>query len=235
MDVPESKGTDQRGLKDASKPYGIFLRSLGWLLLKLGGWTIVGDRPKARKMVVVAAPHTSNWDFVWVLAFATHYQLRISWLGKHTLFKAPFGGFMRWLGGIPVRRNRRGNLVEDLVETYGEYEALALTVPPEGTRGAAEYWKSGFYHIARGANVPILLSFLCYENRTGGFGPELLPTGDVRADMDRVRAFYRDKVGRRADLFSHIRLREEDEAGSPESAEPAASSAATAASAAVEQ
>lgn len=229
MEAPETNPSDQRGLKDAAQPYGIFLRSVGWLLLKLGGWTIIGERPHAKKLVVVAAPHTSNWDFVWVLAFATHFQLRISWLGKHTLFRAPFGWFMRWLGGVPVTRHRRGNLVDDLIETFGEYEALALAVPPEGTRGATDRWKSGFYHIARGADVPILLSFLCYENRTGGFGPEIVPTGDVRADMDRVRDFYRDKVGKRADLFSHIRLREEEEQ------EAAAAGTEAVASAAVEQ
>lgn len=204
----------QRRGKDASKPYGIFLRTLGWLLLKLGGWTVTGERPTAKRLVVVAAPHTSNWDFVWVLAFATHYQLRISWLGKNTLFKAPFGGFMRWLGGIPVYRQKKTNLVDELVETYGEYEALALTVPPEGTRGQADYWKSGFYHIAKGAGVPILLSYLCYENKMGGFGPELWTSDDVRADMDKVRAFYAGKVGKRADLSSRIRLREEDAAAS---------------------
>jgi len=200
--------------KDASKPYGIFLRSLGWILLKLGGWEVTGERPKARRMVVVAAPHTSNWDFVWVLAFATHYQLRISWLGKHTLFKAPFGGFMRWLGGIPVYRHAKTNLVEELVTTYGEYDALALTIPPEGTRGQAEYWKSGFYHIARRADVPILLSYLCYEQKIGGFGPEVWTSDDVRADMDKIREFYVGKVGKRAEQNSRIRLREEDESDS---------------------
>ena len=206
----DSEGTQRRG-KDASKPYGIFLRSLGWILLKIGGWEVTGERPKARRMVVVAAPHTSNWDFVWVLAFATHYQLRISWLGKHTLFKFPFGGFMRWLGGIPVYRHARTNLVDELVTTYGEYDALALTIPPEGTRGQAEYWKSGFYHIARRAEVPILLSYLCYEKKIGGFGPEIWTSDDVRADMDKIREFYVGKVGKRAAHNSRIRLREEDE------------------------
>lgn len=121
---------------------------------------------------------------------------------------------MRWLGGIPVYRQKKTNLVDELVETYGEYEALALTVPPEGTRGQADYWKSGFYHIAKGAGVPILLSYLCYENKMGGFGPELWTSDDVRADMDKVRAFYAGKVGKRADLSSRIRLREEDAAAS---------------------
>jgi 1-acyl-sn-glycerol-3-phosphate acyltransferase len=197
--------------KDASRPYGRLIRVLGWLLVRLGGWTVVGERPMAKKMVLVAAPHTSNWDFIWVLAFAAHFELRISWLGKRSLFKWPFGPFMRMLGGVPVVRHRRGNMVQELVETFDQYEGLVLAVPPEGTRRQTEYWKSGFYHIARGAHVPILLSFLCYENRTGGFGPEVMPTGDVRADMDRIRDFYRDKVGKRADLFSHIRLREEEE------------------------
>lgn len=213
------KASVDTGARDASKPYGWFLRALGWVLLKGGGWKIIGERPTAKKVVVVAAPHTSNWDFVWVLAFATHYDLRISWLGKHTLFTPPFAWFMRWLGGIPVVRDRRGNLVDQIIDAFAEYESLALAVPPEGTRGQSEYWKSGFYHIARGANVPILLSYLCYENRTGGFGPELVPTGDVRRDMDVIREFYKDKIGRRADLVSRIHLREEEERPPPDSQE----------------
>ncbi|MEO2167130.1 MAG: acyltransferase, partial [bacterium] len=112
---------------------------------------------------------------------------------------------------VSVQRDRRANRAEEFIETFDEYERLILTVPPEGTRGQTEYWKSGFYHIARGANVPILLSFLCYENKTAGFGPVVMPTGDLRVDMDRIREFYFDKIGKRADLFSRIRLREEDE------------------------
>ncbi len=214
---PESSREREAGPlrgKDAAKPYGIFLRSVGWLLLKLGGWTATGERPKAKRLVVVAAPHTSNWDFVWVLAFATQFQLRISWLGKHTLFKVPFGGFMGWLGGIPVHRHAKTNLVKELVATFDKYEALALTVPPEGTRGQADYWKSGFYHIASGARVPILLSYLCYESKTGGFGPELWTSDDMGADMDQIRDFYAGKVGKYPDLSSRMRLREEGEVGS---------------------
>lgn len=215
MQAPTESVHNESHGKDASRPYGWFIRALGWLLLRLGGWTMVGERPTAKKMVLVAAPHTSNWDFVWVLACATHFQVRISWLGKHSLFKWPFGPFMRMLGGVPVQRHRRGNMVEELIATFDEYEGLILTVPPEGTRRQTEYWKSGFYHIARGANVPILLSFLSYENKTGGFGPAVMPTRDVRADMDQIRDFYRDKAGKRADLFSRIRLREEDEPSTP--------------------
>jgi 1-acyl-sn-glycerol-3-phosphate acyltransferase len=211
MQTPTNSMRSERHGKDASRPYGWVIRAIGWLLLRIGGWTMVGERPTAKKMVLVAAPHTSNWDFVWVLACATHFRVRISWLGKHSLFKWPFGPFMRMLGGVSVQRDRRANLVEEFIETFDEYEGLILTVPPEGTRGQTEYWKSGFYHIARGANVPILLSFLCYENKTAGFGPAVMPTGDMRVDMDRIREFYCDKIGKRADLFSRIRLREEDE------------------------
>ena len=206
----ERKRREERRGKDAAKPYGVFMRTLSWLLLKGGGWTVTGHRPQSKRVFVVSAPHTSNWDFVWVLSFAVHFQLRISWLGKHTLFKKPFGGFMRSLGGIPVIRHERTNLVQDLIQTYEEYDALALTVPPEGTRGHTEYWKSGFYQIAKGAGVPLLLSYLCYETKEGGFGPEVWTTDDVRSDMDKVREFYRGKVGKHAKLNSQIRLREED-------------------------
>jgi len=119
---------------------------------------------------------------------------------------------MRALGGIPVRRDKRENLVESLAALFEEYEDLALVVPAEGTRHHVDYWKSGFYHIARTANVPIVMSYLDYTEGRGGFGPAFYPSGDVRKDMDAIRAFYDGKQGKFPELFGHIRLREEDDA-----------------------
>jgi 1-acyl-sn-glycerol-3-phosphate acyltransferase len=159
--------------------------------------------------VLIAAPRTSNWDLAYLLALAEAFDLHVSWLGKHTLFRPPLGFVMRRVGGIPVVRHQRGQLVAEAAKLFSEREELALVVPAEGTRGRAEYWKSGFYHIARSAGVPIVCGYLDYARRRGGFGLTLNATGDVGADMDRIRAFYADKVGRYPEKFGPVRLREE--------------------------
>jgi 1-acyl-sn-glycerol-3-phosphate acyltransferase len=178
-------------------------------LLWLTGWRPEGERPAARRFVLIAAPHTSNWDLAYLLALAVVFDVRISWMGKHALFRAPLGWFMRAAGGIPVVRHRRGNLVEQAAQLLRDSDALALVVPSEGTRGYVPHWKSGFYHIARAADVPIVLGYLDYSRKRGGFGPELIPTDDVRADMEEIRAFYADKVGRHPEQTGEIRLKEE--------------------------
>jgi 1-acyl-sn-glycerol-3-phosphate acyltransferase len=130
-------------------------------------------------------------------------------MGKHTLFRGPMGWFMTRVGGIPVWRHRRENVVKQMVKVLHTSKALALTVPPEGTRGYTDHWKSGFYHIAREAQVPIVMGYLDYARKRGGFGPQLLPTGDVRRDMDEIRRFYADKTGKYPECFSRVRLEEE--------------------------
>jgi 1-acyl-sn-glycerol-3-phosphate acyltransferase len=179
-----------------------------WFLSRTG-WQPEGTRPAERRFVLVAAPHTSNWDLAYLLALAAVLDVRVSWLGKHVLFRPPLGWLMRRLGGIPVVRHRRGNLVAQAAQTFAESAELALVVPAEGTRSYSEHWKSGFYHIARTADVPIVLGYLDYARRRGGFGPALRATGDVRKDMDGIRSFYADKVGRYPDQFGPVRLKEE--------------------------
>jgi 1-acyl-sn-glycerol-3-phosphate acyltransferase len=159
--------------------------------------------------VLIAAPHTSNWDLAYLLALGEAFELRVSWLGKHTLFRPPLGAVMRSVGGIPVVRHKKGQLVTEAAKLFAERKELALVVPAEGTRSRSEYWKSGFYHIARSAGVPIVCGYLDYARKRGGFGLAVLPTGDVRADMDRIRAFYADKVGRFPEKFGPVRLQEE--------------------------
>lgn len=183
---------------------------LGHLLLKLAGWTSNGELPERRKFVLIAAPHTSNWDFYYMLLFSWVYKLRIHWMGKHTLFKPPFGWIMKLLGGIPVDRRSKQNLVEQLAERFQTDGDYVIAIPAEGTRGYVEYWKSGFYHIAREAGVPICLGFLDYKRKEGGFGPLVKPTGDISADMDKIREFYSDKTGKYPELFGRILLRSED-------------------------
>ena len=186
----------------------------GWL--RITGWAPEGERPTAERFVLIAAPHTSNWDLVYLLALAEVYELRVSWMGKHTLFRPPFGSLFRALGGIAIRRHERADRVGAMAKEFAERERFALVVPSEATRGWAPYWKSGFYHIARRAEVPIVMGFLDYRRRRGGFGPALLASGDVKRDMDLIRAFYAGKVGKYPELFGPVRLREE------ESSEPGA-------------
>jgi 1-acyl-sn-glycerol-3-phosphate acyltransferase len=184
---------------------------LARLFLALNGWKSEGERPAARRFVLIAAPHTSNWDLAYLLAFAALFGIKLSFMAKHTLFRGPMGPIMRLLGGIPIRRHQRENVVDQMAETLRTSDDLALTVPAEGTRGYADHWKSGFYHIARKAGVPIVLSFLDYERKVGGFGPEIVPSGDLRADMKVIRDFYAGRKGRYPENFSPVRLVEEDE------------------------
>jgi 1-acyl-sn-glycerol-3-phosphate acyltransferase len=186
-------------------------RLVARIFLGIAGWKLAGDAPAVKqRYVLIAAPHTSNWDLPYLIAFALLCQLRISFMAKHSLFKPPFGWFMRLLGGIPVVRHRRGNLVDEIAEWFSERDELILVVPAEGTRSRTDYWKSGFYHIARSACVPIVCSYLDYEKRLGGFGPVIVPSGDVRKDMDEIRSFYAGKVGAYPELFAEPRLREEE-------------------------
>jgi 1-acyl-sn-glycerol-3-phosphate acyltransferase len=173
------------------------------------GWDTEGGRPVEDRFVLIAAPHTSNWDLAYLLAMASCFDIRVSWMGKHSLFLGPMGWVMRRLGGIPVARHRRGRLVDALAGEFARRDALALVVPAEGTRSYTAHWKSGFYHIARSAGVPIVMGYLDYARKRGGFGPALMPTGDIRADMDQIRDFYADKQGKYPDQFGEIRLKEE--------------------------
>jgi 1-acyl-sn-glycerol-3-phosphate acyltransferase len=184
-------------------------RFLAELLLKLAGWRIEGEIPATGAYVLIAAPHTSNWDFVWAMAIAIVLRVKLNWMGKHSLFKPLIGPlFKRW-GGIPIRRDESSNRVALIAEELRAAESMVLLVPAEGTRSYAEYWKSGFYRIASAAGVPIVLGYLDYAGRRGGFGPMLMPTGDLPADMARIRAFYSDCVGKYPHRSGPIRLAEE--------------------------
>jgi 1-acyl-sn-glycerol-3-phosphate acyltransferase len=188
-------------------------RLLAQGFLRATGWKPEGAPPAHARFVLIAAPHTSNWDLAFLLALAAVYELPISFMMKHTVFRGPLGPLFRSVGGIPIHRHRRGDLVKQMVEAFGERDEFVLVVPAEGTRGRVAHWKSGFYHIAREANVPIVLGYLDYARRRGGFGPPLVPSGSIAGDMDVIRDFYADKTGRHPDLFAEPRLREEDAPG----------------------
>lgn len=183
---------------------------IGRLYLRACRWRVAGTLPACPRAVVIAAPHTSNWDLPFMLAVAWVLGVRPSWLGKRELFRAPFGRVLRWLGGVPVDRRAPQGLVGEAVARFAEVDELFLVIPPSGTRARAAHWKSGFYHVARGASVPIACAYLDYRERVGGIGLVLRPSGDVRADMDRIRAFYADKQGKFPHQATPVRLREEE-------------------------
>ncbi|MCC6847447.1 MAG: lysophospholipid acyltransferase family protein [Deltaproteobacteria bacterium] len=197
-------------LVTTSPAAGPLARALARAWLWFFGWKVEGALPPGIKAVAIAYPHTTNWDMPFMLAVAYRLGVRPSWLGKRQIFRAPFGGFMRWLGGIPVDRSARTNMVAQVVECFAGSERLFLVIPPSATRHKAAHWKSGFYHIARGAGVPILCTFLDYTRKAGGIGTVVHPTGDVRADMDVIRAFYQGIEGRYPANQTPIYLPEED-------------------------
>lgn len=184
---------------------GPLLRGVAKAFLKVNGWHIDGYPPDVPKAVVIAAPHTSNWDFVYALAVCFAANANIYWMGKHTLFRWPFSGFMKWLGGIPVDRARGYNAAKQAINAFKNAEDLLVVIPPEGTRSKAEGWKGGFYLIARGAKVPICLGYLDYRRKAGGFGPVIYPE-NVEEDMGKMREFYGQVTGRFPEKASDIIL-----------------------------
>jgi 1-acyl-sn-glycerol-3-phosphate acyltransferase len=187
------------------------MRFIGRLWLRMFGWRIQGETLKYRKFVLIAAPHTSNWDLPFMLATAYALEVRLSWFGKHTLFVPPWGWFMQRLGGIAVDRRSPQSLVAQIAEEFARSDDLVLAVSPEGTRSKTELWKSGFYHIASQARVPIGLGYLDYERKLSGLGMFVIPSGNVREDMNKIRAFYRDIRGKYPALETKPRLRDETE------------------------
>ena len=144
-----------------------------------------------------------------MLAFAAVYDVDIHWMGKHSLFRPPVGWIMRAMGGMPIVRHRSGNVVAGMVQAFSENDELMLVVPVEGTRALSSHWKSGFYHIAHQAGVPILPSVLDWKTKTGGFAPPLEASGNVEKDMDILRGIYGDAEGRFPALQGPIRLQDE--------------------------
>ncbi|WP_084356205.1 lysophospholipid acyltransferase family protein [Novosphingobium lentum] len=160
------------------------------------GWTAQGQPPADRRCVIIAAPHTSNWDFVNFLGLTDALGIKAHFMGKQSLFRWPMGRFMRDMGGVPVDRAGRHNYVEAMIAEFGKRREFMLTIAPEGTRGAVRTWRTGFYHIAHGAGVPLVCGMMDYATRTGGLGPAIMPTGDYAADMARIAEFYRSVTPR---------------------------------------
>lgn len=171
--------------------HGFAIRVLAWI-----GWKVVGDIPRLPKCVLVFAPHTSNWDFFLGLLMCFAVRLKIYWMGKHSMFRPPVGGLMRWLGGIAIDRAHGGNVVQASIDAFNKHEQLAIGLAPEGTRSKVTHWKTGFYRIAHGAGVPIVLCYLDYPSKTGGIGGVFITTGDMEADIAAIQSFYKDIRGK---------------------------------------
>lgn len=172
-------------------------------------WRLVTERAPDRPTLLIGAPHTSNWDFVFMLAITWKLGIHIRWLGKKSLFAGWRGPIMTRLGGIPVDRDAPGRVVAEVVERIRSGEVFSLVVTPDGTRSGHTHWKSGFYRIARETGMPVTLGYVDRTTMTTGLGPTFELTGDVAADMDRIRAFYADKAGVRPEHRVEPRLREE--------------------------
>jgi 1-acyl-sn-glycerol-3-phosphate acyltransferase len=184
-----------------SDPAKKFKRKLFKALLALFHWRIEGAVPDVPKCVIVGAPHTSNWDFVLTIVTAAALDLKIAWMGKHTLFRAPFGRLFRWLGGIPIDRRDAGGVVAQNVAEFSRRDKLLLCITPEGTRSKVREWRTGFYHIAVGAQVPIMLVAFDYGRKVVAVGRMFMPSGDLAADLAEIQAYYRTITPRHPQHF----------------------------------
>lgn len=176
---------------------------VGRTVLKTMGWRIEGELPRLDKFVAIGAHHTSNWDFVIFLAVKFVLRLNARWFGKHTIFQGPFGSLLRRWGGIAIRRDQQRNTVDQAIQAFHEHRQFILVLSPEGTRKKVDRWKMGFYHIARGAGVPIVLGALDFQNRRVVIGPAFWPTGDEASDLREILAFYRPFIPKKPEYAFH--------------------------------
>jgi 1-acyl-sn-glycerol-3-phosphate acyltransferase len=178
---------------------------VGRFFFWLGGWKVVGRKPDAAKYVVIAAPHTTNWDGLWYFAAGCILRMEVCFLGKHSLFVGPLGWLLRGMGGIPLDRSRRHNMVSQAVDWFRRADRLCFGVAPEGTRKWTPGWKTGFYHVAHQAGVPIYLAYADYAKKEAGLLAEpLQPSGDLDADFARLRAIYEPIVAGRPENKSPV-------------------------------
>ncbi len=167
--------------------------ALLWLYRRKG-WTLVEISQPPRRCVILGVPHTSNWDFVFFLGATWQLGIAPAFMGKHSLFRWPMTRFMFDMGGVPVNRTIKANYVDQVVGAFARREDLALVIAPEGTRSSKGAWRSGFYHIALGAGVPLVPAWVDNATMTGGIGEPLMPSGDYAADMAKLLAFYRARI-----------------------------------------
>lgn len=160
---------------------------------RLAAWKIKGGiPPEIKKCVLVAAPHTSNWDFVWGMGALAEFNYDVKYLAKKELFRFPIKSMLLKLGGMPVDRSKHNRLTDAIVDLFNQHEKLIVLFPPEGTRSAVSKWKTGFYHVAVQAKVPILLGYLDYKNKIAAIDKILYPSGNIQSDFQEIRNFYKN-------------------------------------------
>jgi 1-acyl-sn-glycerol-3-phosphate acyltransferase len=172
-----------------------FSQALARAVLGILGWRVVGSFPDLPKYVLVGAPHTTNWDFPFTMLWMFAGGVRFNWIAKASLFENPLGWVFRRLGGIPVWRERKANFVSQIVQAFEKASRLIIVISPEGTRSKTSYWKTGFYYMALGAKVPIVMGYIDYRLKEIGIGPTLHPSGDIHMDFTHLREFYASKTG----------------------------------------
>ncbi|WP_444929744.1 1-acyl-sn-glycerol-3-phosphate acyltransferase [Microbulbifer sp. SSSA002] len=180
------------------------LRLVARMLLKLHGWRVKADEQslKLKQYVLIGAPHTTNWDGYYFILAALKLKMTPQWMGKDKLFTFPLGVPMRWFGGIAVDRSKANNLVEATARQFKLRKELIIAIPPEGTRGLAERWKSGFYHIARSAKVPVVLGYINFPKKEVGIGPIAQFGENLEAELLKLKEFYADKIGKFPELYT---------------------------------
>jgi 1-acyl-sn-glycerol-3-phosphate acyltransferase len=171
------------------------LQLIARIIMRLLGWRVKGKLPDIPKFVLIGAPHTSNWDFALFLGLIFHLRANVHFMGKAELFRFPIGWFFRYCGGVPVDRKKSTGLVDQMVKAYNESEKFILTIAPEGTRHQVVEWKRGFYHIAKGAGVPIVMAVVDGKHKEVRIGQVFQPTEDMEADMTAVQGYFSGVAG----------------------------------------
>jgi 1-acyl-sn-glycerol-3-phosphate acyltransferase len=174
----------------------VLMQKISRQILHLIGWRSNVTLPGVSSYVLIGAPHTSNWDFAIMMLLTTSVGIPVNWMGKDSLFKGPLGFFMRFFGAISVNRKEQTNLVDQIASMFDNKEELIVVISPEGTRSKTSRWRTGFYYIALNANVPIVMAYADYKNKVCGIGPAVKPTGDIQADFEIIRDFYKGIEGK---------------------------------------
>jgi len=185
-----------------SGPASEILRWISGAYLRLSGWQMQGDWPDLDKAVLVAAPHTSNWDGLMMLAAAACYRVKLRWMGKKSLTEGPFGGLVKALGCVPIDRSASHDLVKAMGQAFAARSHMILAIPPEGTRSLTRQWKTGFYHIAVQAQVPIIVTVLDYGTKTVNIANVIIPNGDYESDLQTILTYYVNARGKHTLKFS---------------------------------
>ena len=178
-----------------------FSKAVATSLFRLLGWKVDGALPNVPKMVVIGAPHTSNWDFPLAMTLIFYLGVPLNWMAKKEFFVTPFSYLWHWLGGVPVDRKAANGMVGQMVETIQQRAKIVLAIAPEGTRSKVERWRTGFYHIAHRANIPIVPILVDYGRKTLTITDPFIPSGDVDADMPLLQARYNGVIGKNRHQF----------------------------------